>query len=151
MNSRPPAADWEEEGFLSPLLPQEPGAAVRFSSPGPALCRETIRSLQRLDRLSGGRLLETLVGKFLQESRRGVRALSTCLAEARDADFRAEVHLLKGSCQVLGALRMDRLCQRLLDLEPGAVATRSGLVAELALAFEEVHRSLWNLPQAESL
>lgn len=120
-------------------------APIRFSCAGPALCEKTFSSLRKLDRLSRQGLLEKLVGKFLEDGRTALRALAAHMAAGREEAFREAVHHLKGSCQVLGALRMDRLCQRLLELGPGAAATRSALVAELALAFEEIQRSLWSL------
>jgi HPt (histidine-containing phosphotransfer) domain-containing protein len=76
-----------------------------------------VNALKRLERFGGVKLREEITILFLQEAPSRIASARVALAEANMAGVRSVAHMLKSSAGQMGALGMQKLCERLEDPE----------------------------------
>lgn len=107
-------------------------------------------SLDRLKRFGGGKLLGEMISLFLSAAPERISAARAGL-EAQDAKAtEMAMHALKSSSAQLGALRMQRLCDRGETLaRAGSLGPVAGLVQQLEEEFPRIQLWLERARQSE--
>jgi HPt (histidine-containing phosphotransfer) domain-containing protein len=102
-------------------------------------------ALDRLKRFGGGKLLSEMISLFLATAPERIAAARAGL-EARDASAtEMAMHSLKSSSAQLGALRMQRLCERGEKLaHEGALDAVAEILLDLEAEFPRVQTWLEN-------
>ena len=143
------------DAFLrKPIVPQElidllsawSSAAPQLrATDAPASNPERALWASRLEELCADdvQLRNEIVGNFLEEAERGVRALEVALVQQDPSLVGREAHRLKGSCLTLGVETMARACWGLEALGNRAeLATASALLAQLRMDFHRVRAEM---------
>ena len=84
-------------------------------------------ALERLKRFGGGKLLSEMITLFLEAAPERINAALAGLAANDVKATEMALHALKSSSAQLGAMRMQRLCER------GEALARSGTLENVAL------------------
>lgn len=96
-------------------------------------------SLERLKRFGGGKLLGEMISLFLEAAPERINAALAGLAANDVKATEMALHALKSSSAQLGALRMQRLCERGEGLaRSGTLENVAGLVSSLQDEFPRV-------------
>ena len=93
-------------------------------------------ALARLRRFGGERLLNDMIGLYLETASRRIAAAQEGLAAGDASTAGNALHSLKSSSGQLGALRLSMLC------EEGEAMARSGMLAGLEAVLRESREEL---------
>ena len=96
-------------------------------------------ALERLKRFGGGKLLSEMISLFLEAAPERISAANAGLAANDVKATEMALHALKSSSAQLGAMRMQRLCERGEALaRSGTLENVAGLVSSLEEEFPRV-------------
>ncbi len=96
-------------------------------------------ALERLKRFGGGKLLGEMITLYLEAAPERLRAARTGLETSDIKATEMALHALKSSSAQLGAMRMQRLCERGEALaRSGTLENVAGLVSSLEEEFPRV-------------
>ena len=93
-------------------------------------------SLERLRRFGGGRLLNQMITLFLEAAPDRIAAARAGLTAGDAKPVEMALHPLKSSAAQLGALRLQRLCER------GETSARAGSLAKMDSLMDEISDEL---------
>ena len=109
----------------------------------PVLDAEAVRRLQALDDRAGGTMISEFVGLFLASSPKRVETIQVGVASGDLEGAAFAAHALTGSCGVLGALELARLCAAIeVAGRQGDRETAAAHVAALSLLYDRTCAAL---------
>ena len=115
-----------------------------------ALPDTDLASLERLKRFGGGKLLGEMISLFLTTAPERIAAMHAGLDKQDAKAAELALHSLKSSAAQLGALRMQRLCEKGESLaKTGALGDVAGLVREIDGEYPRVQAWLEQARQTE--
>lgn len=107
-------------------------------------------SLERLKRFGGGKLLGEMISLFLSTAPERIEAVRSGLAHGDAKAAEMAFHSLKSSSAQLGAMRMQRICERGEALaKAGSLAEVPALQQQLDAEFPRVQQWLERARQSE--
>jgi HPt (histidine-containing phosphotransfer) domain-containing protein len=106
-------------------------------------------ALQRLERFGGRKLRDELTALFLAEAPARIEAARRALAAGDEPAVRATAHSLKSSAGQMGAVRIQRICDRLDNPDWPADAARA--IADLDTELQRYRAWLATVSPREEL